>query len=244
MVKNEGGPGRRSVSEGGFTLIEFMIAAAITAAVLGGTVMLATQLQQAYSYQLDDTTVEEEARFALDWIGQTLRNAGTNPYDIASLTTSCPGTGMFGDATGTQAHASGIQMDPNGNGTDDDIRIHADVNPPNGLLGSLTGLGSCSDLATGEDVTIALDADDKVITRQDHTVDDAPVPMTEPIFTRADAAPALLFTCLDSSRNATTNPNLVTYVQVQVTGQSKARNPITGAYTESTLQTEVRLRTR
>ena len=30
--------------------------------------MLATQMQQAYSTQLDDATVEEEVRFSLDWI--------------------------------------------------------------------------------------------------------------------------------------------------------------------------------
>ena len=70
----------------GFTLVEFLIAMAITAAVLGGTVALASQIQRSYSTQLDDTTAEEEVRFALDWIAQALRNAGTNPYNISVST--------------------------------------------------------------------------------------------------------------------------------------------------------------
>ena len=73
-------PSRTLCDARGFTLVEFMIAALITTAVLGGTVVLATQLQQGYSTQLDDVLVEQEARFALDWIARILRSAGSNPY--------------------------------------------------------------------------------------------------------------------------------------------------------------------
>ena len=95
--------------ERGFTLVEFMIAAAIMTAVLGGTVMLATQMQQAYSTQLDDTTVEEEVRFSLDWIAQALRNAGSNPYTISPFT----------------------PIDVSADG--ESITLLADINPPDGL---------------------------------------------------------------------------------------------------------------
>lgn len=97
--------------ERGFTLVEFMIAAAIMTAVLGGTVMLATQMQQAYSTQLDDTTVEEEVRFSLDWIAQALRNAGSNPYSISPA--------LFVP----------INMSAGG----ESITLLADINPPDGL---------------------------------------------------------------------------------------------------------------
>ena len=95
--------------ERGFTLVEFMIAAAIMTAVLGGTVMLASQMQQAYSTQLDDATVEEEVRFSLDWIAQALRNAGSNPYTISPFT----------------------PIDVSADG--ESITLLADINPPDGL---------------------------------------------------------------------------------------------------------------
>lgn len=79
-----------------------------------------------------------------------------------------------------------------------------------------------------------------MITRQDtNDPDDATaVVMTDAIFTD------LSFTPLDASRVATASSQLIAYIQVQVTAQSRARNPITGEYTTSTLATEVRLRVR
>src|SRR5688572_25611113 len=185
-ICSAGGLGRHSFSEGGFTLIEFMISALITTAVLGGTVMLAAQLQQAYTTQLDDVTVEEETRFSLDWIEQALRNAGSNPY---SITVSGCAAAAF----------TGIGLDPDGDGANDDIRIHADINPPNGLLGGVAG--ACNE--PNEDVTIAYDNVNLVITRRDNNLDMAAVNMTEPVITN------LLFTYLDSAGNVTVNPNAV-----------------------------------
>lgn len=219
---------RRSIShDGGFTLIEFMIAALITTAVLGGTVMLAAQLQQAYTTQLDDVTVEEEARFSLDWIEQALRNTGSNPY---SITVSGCAAAAF----------TPLEMDPDGDGDDDDIRIHADINPPNGLLGGdPLSLTPCNE--ANEDVTIAYDDVNLTITRRDNNIDMAPVAMTEPVIT------ALLFEYLDSSGNVTANPNAVAYVRVRVTGKSLAKQNLyeeDSAFTTTTLQTEVHIRTR
>jgi hypothetical protein len=208
----------------GFTLIEFMIACLITTAVLGGTVMLASQLQQGYATQLDDVLVEQEVRFALDWITRILRSAGSNPYSLS--TSPCP-------TAGTPFQA--IRIDPDGDGMDDDVRIQADIAPPNGILGGSVA-GTCTE--EGEDITIAHDADALTITREDNNIDDAPQAMTEPIIT------VLEFTYLDSSRNATADVDLITYVQVQVTGRSKTYNTILGEYPETTLNTEVHVRTR
>ncbi len=206
----------------GFTLIEFMIAMAITAAVLGGTVALASQIQRSYSTQLDDTTAEEEVRFALDWIAQALRNAGTNPYNISA--SGC-----------AAASFSAITIDPDGNGDDDDIRIHADISPPNGLLGGTAG--ACDE--EGEDVTIAYDPDALVITRQDNNIDADPVEMTEPVIG------GLTFTYLNSARAVTADPDLVAYVQVEIVARSEAGTSIqAGEAAAYTLSTEVRLRTR
>ena len=217
--------------EGGFTLIEFMIAALITTAVLGGTVMLASQLQRAYTTQLDDATVEEEARFSLDWIEQALRNAGSNPYSISSLVSSCAGAGTF----------TAIDIDPNDDGVNDDIRIQSDINPPNGLIGGAAG--TCGmDPEENEDLLIEFDAANLVITRQDLNVDDAAVAMTEPVIT------AVLFSYfLADGVTATTNENLVSYIRVRVTGKSVPNqnlNDTDSAFNTTTLETMVRIRIR
>lgn len=224
MVNRAGARSPRLASQSGFTLVEFMIAAGITIAVLGGTIALATQLQQGYTTQLEDATVEEEARFTLDWIARIMRSAGANPYTISL--SPCP------DANTT---FQALRLDPNGNGIQDDVRVQADINPPNGLL--VGAAGDC-DAETGEDITIAHDVDNRVITKRDHAVDAAGVPMTEPIFTE------LLFTYLTSARVATTNPAAVAYVQIRVTGRSRNLNPITQEFTLATMDTEVRLRVR
>ncbi len=147
---------RHPDNECGFTLIEFMIAGALTTIVLGSTIMLASQIQQAYETQLDDAAVEQEARYALDWIARDLRSATSDPYFIIPDELE-------------------LWLDPNGGlDTDDSIRIQADINPPDG------------DILDGrENVTIAFDSVAGVITRQDsNDPDDATaVVMTEAIIT-------------------------------------------------------------
>ena len=195
---------RRSVRhDGGFTLVEFMIAMAITTAALGGTVALATQIQQSYTTSLDDVAVEQEVRYSLDWIARYLRSAGSNPYSCAVF--------------------QPIWMDPDGDGNDDDIRLQADINPPNGV---------CTE--SEEDVTIAHDAVNRTITLNTGA---GAVAMTDPIITNVQ------FTYLDAARNPTANEANVTYVGVAVTGQSEGRSATTG-FTQFTLSAEVRLRAR
>jgi len=203
---------RPDLGEGGFTLVEFMIAGLIMSIVLGGTIALATQIQKAYGTQLDDVAVEQEARFALDWIARDLRSAGSDPYGIILDNLE-------------------VWIDPNaGADANDSIRVRADINPPD------------NDWADdGEDVQITIQGvtPNMFITRQDANADDpAALAMTEAIFTD------LSFTYLNAEHVATANSELVSYVQVQVTAQSRARNPNTLQFTTSTLSTEVRLRTR
>jgi prepilin-type N-terminal cleavage/methylation domain-containing protein len=189
--------------DGGFTLIEFLIAMAITTVVLGATVGLAASIQQAYTADLDDVAVEQEVRYALDWISRYVRSAGSNPYSCAVF--------------------QPIWVDPNGNNDDDDVRIQADINPPD---------GDCTD--GDEDVTIALDPVADVI-----TVDTGAgaVAMTDPIITN------LQFTYFDDSHNPTAAEAQIAYVGIAVTGQSKGRDTSTG-FTPFTLSTEVRIRAR
>lgn len=206
MVVNLRQPRRQHLeSERGFTLVEFMIAAAIMTAVLGATVALARQIQGSYGTQLDDATAEQEARYALDWIARDLRSAASDPYEII-------------------ADNQEVWLDPNAGADDDDsVRVQADINPPDGVLDD-----------DGENVTIAFDSANSVITRQDANADNpAALAMTEAIFTD------LRFTYLDASRAETADSGSVAYIQVQVTAQSRGARK-----TVSTLTTEVRLRTR
>jgi prepilin-type N-terminal cleavage/methylation domain-containing protein len=147
--------GARLDDQRGFTLVEFMIAALIMTIVLGGTVTLATQMQRSYSTELDDAALEQEARYALDWIARDLRSAGSDPYGIV-------------------ADDQEVWLDPNGGGdTDDSIRIQSDIHDPDGVLDD-----------DGENVTIELDPVARVITRTDANADDpSALAMTDAIFT-------------------------------------------------------------
>jgi pilin/secretion family protein with methylation motif len=232
MVKTpryaEGGASGYCARERGYTIIEFMIAAAIMTAVLGGTVLIANQVQQAYTTDLDDVLVEQEVRFAIDWITRVLRSAGSNPYDMD--TSACPSAGTTFQA---------VRLDPNANGEDDDIRVQADLigsadGGPDGVLGGAAA--SCTQ--QGEDVTIALDSATDTITIRDNNTDASARTMTEPVIS------ALEFTYLDSAGAVTTNPDLIVYVKVTITGQSKVNSLLSGVDKDTTLEALVRLRAR
>ena len=156
-----------------------------------------------WSEKLDDVAVEQEVRYALDWVARYVRSAGSNPYSCAVF--------------------QPIWLDPNGNGADDDVRVQADINPPD---------GDCTD--SEEDVTIALDPVARVITLDTGA---GPVAMTDPIITN------LQFTYLNDSHTPTAAEAQIAYVGIAVTGQSKGRDTNTG-FTQFTLSTEVRIRVR
>ena len=209
--------------QSGFSLVELLLAAGIAVAMLGTAIGITTQVQRGYSTQLEDVLVQEEARYTLDWIARLLQSAGNNPYRVT--VSSCP-------AAGTPFVA--LRLDPNGNGVNDDLRIQADVNPPDGLLAGAAG--ACTE--AGEDVTVSHDPLNLVVTRRDNAIDLAPVAMTEPVFT------SLRFVYLDSLRTVTTDASAVAYVRVELTGRSPALNPYTRQQTTIALQREVRLRAR
>jgi hypothetical protein len=218
----EGGPGRRSAPrEGGLTLVEFLISSLLLSLVLGSAVGLATQIQQAYGTQLDDVVAQQEARYALDWIARDLRSAGSDPYF----------------AIADDQH---VWIDPNGGlDTDDSIRVEADIHDDDGGVPN----GPDGDNGDpGEIITIALDPATDAITRRDHNAGDvAGVVMTESVFTD------LSFTWLDTDKNETAVSTSVTYVRVEVTVRSKARNQFAASedgFTTSVLSTQVRLRNR
>jgi prepilin-type N-terminal cleavage/methylation domain-containing protein len=207
----------------GYTLIELVLAMAIGLVLMGSALLVTRQATRASNVLMDGSSTQEEVQYAMEWITTALRSAGANPYRIT--TSSCP------SASTTFA---AIQLDPNGTGRSDNLRLKADSNPPNGLLGGAAG--ACTE--SGEDITIAHDLANLQITRRDHNTDQTAQAMTDRVIS------SLRFTYLNSSRVVTTDANLVAYVQVAITGQTLSRDEYLHTPTSYSASSEVRLRVR
>jgi type II secretory pathway pseudopilin PulG len=212
--------GARRPGEAGFSMLELLVATAISTTVLGVTVMVSTQMQERFRFETDLAAVRAEAQYALDWILRDLRGAGANPYGIE--VSGCP-------VNGTPFNA--IQRDPGGTGLQDNVRVQADVNPPNGVIGGLAG--ACTE--ANEDITIAHDAVRSVITRRDNN-GGAAVAMTDDVITR------LRFTYLDAMREQALTEPAISFVRVAVTARTRIASPNTRARVEVTAQDEIRVR--
>jgi Tfp pilus assembly protein PilW len=213
----------RGNSEAGFSLVELLVASAISVSIMGSVILVTSQLQRSYYSQLDGTAVQQEGRFALDWIIRTLVSAGNNP--ILITVSPCP-------SNGTTLRA--IRRDPNGDNVQNDIRIHSDLNG-NGLLGG-PATDTCNE--ANEDITIALDTATNTITKRDNNLDASAVDMTDSVIS------GLTFTYLDSNRAATASDAAVCFIQVTVTSRTPTINNNTGQQTTYTNTAEVRVRTR
>ena len=210
-------------NERGFTLMELMIAMVVTTIVLGGAVALTTQVQNGYRRQLEDSAGEQEARYAMEWIGRYLRGAGNNPFNVTS--SNCPGANTT---------FYGVIMDPNGDDVNDDITLQSDSNPPDGLIGGSTG--NCTQ--ANEHVTISFDGTNHTIVFLDEAVGASATTRTDNVIG------GLQFVYLDSNRAVTTVQADVFYVQTQITIRSRTMNGASGQPSTRTLMSEIRVRNR
>ena len=207
----------------GFTLTELLVALAISIMVVGSATLLAGQMQMSYRRQLEASTAQQEGRYAVEWIERYIRAAGNNPYRVT--TSACP-------AAGTSFQP--IRIDPNANGVSDDIRLQMDGSPADGLIGG--PLGACTE--TNEDVTIALDSANRVITLRDNNVGNVSVPRSDTIVSN------LRFVYRDPLHAVTTNPNNIAFVETTVTVQSRLNDLNTGQRITYPIRSEVRVRVR
>lgn len=210
-------------NERGFTLIELLISMVCTTIVLGGAVALTTQVQTGYRRQLEDSAGEQEARYAMEWIGRYLRGAGNNPFNVAS--SNCPGANTT---------FYGVIMDPNGDGVNDDITLQSDSNPPDGLIGG--SAGNCTQ--SNEHVTISFDSVNHAIVFLDEAVGAAATTRTDNVIA------GLLFIYLDSNRVPTSVQADVFYVQTQITIRTRTMNGASGQPSTRMLMSEIRVRNR
>ncbi len=101
-------------AEGGFSLLELLVATTVLLAVFGIAVQLLVRLHRDYQTQRSRFAIEQDARASLDTMVRLARIAGSNPRAIAEL--------------------RAIDPDPDGNGLADSVRFQADWNPPDGVL--------------------------------------------------------------------------------------------------------------
>ena len=214
---------RSGAGERGFTLIELLVATVVSMLVLGGAVVLTSQVQNGYRRQIEASAGEQEGRYALEWIGKLIRGADNNPFSVVS--TNCPAAAT--------AYAA-IRFDPNGDSVDNDIRLQTDSNPPDGQVGGATGL--CNQ--ANEDVTISRDAANNAILFFDNN-------LGVPASIRTDAViQDLRFVYRDAARAVTTVPANVRYVEIRITVRSRTLDPATGAPVTRMLSSEIRVRSR
>ena len=207
----------------GFTLAELLVASMITMAVLGGAVAMTSQVQQSFRRQVEDSAAQQEGRYALEWVSRMIRAAGNNPY--SQPTSACPAAGTV---------FTGLIIDPDADGFNNDIRIQTDSNPPDGLLGGPAG--TCNQ--ANEDVTVSFDPITNSITFLDNNLGGAASIRTDAVIDN------LNFVFKDVGHNVTTNANNVVYVETQVTVRTRTLNAATGLPETRQLTQEVRLRGR
>ena len=221
----------------GFTLAELLVATTITTVILGGAVILTSNVQASFRRQIEDSAGEQEGRYALDWVSRLIRAAGNNPYNLPP-DTPADATDDFSQCPEPDPDPTPyawLMMDPNANGENDDIRLQTDSNPPDGLLGGVTG--ACNQ--PNEDVTVSYDPDTSSITFLDNNDVGGGAEV------RTDAViDGLLFVFKDVNHVPTVNPANVVYVETQVTVRTRTINPFTGLPDTRLLTQEVRVRGR
>jgi type II secretory pathway pseudopilin PulG len=215
----------------GFTLVELLVATTTMVIVLGAAVALTQQVQNGYRRQLEDSAAEQEGRYALDWITRHLRGAGNDPYGRANApgTTVCPAA---------NTDIEGIQFDPDADGSDDDVRVMMDANPPDGIFGG-DALG-CNQ--ANEDLTISHDDVNNTITFLDNNTGGA-------VSTRTDTViETLNFVFRDSNRavldTSLANPANVVWVEAQIRIRTRTVDAASGQPMMRLLTSEVRVRSR
>lgn len=203
--------------------MELLVAMTVSVIVLGGAVAITSQVQTGYRRQIEDAVAEQEARYALEWIGRYIRAAGNNSAGAAASGV-CPS-----DPTPFAA----IRLDPDADGVDDDIRIQSDVNPPDGLIGGNAATG-CDQ--ANEDVTISLDDQNDTIVFFDNN-------LGGDVSTRTDnVIEDLRFIYRDMDRNVTADPAQIVSVETRITVRSRTLDPSTGEPRTRVLSMEVSVR--
>ncbi len=192
--------------QSGYSLVELLVSTAVTLVVVGAAGLLATSTERVASVVEREHGALLDAQFTLDWLVRTLEQAGSRAYGTPAR--ACGGAGeAFSAVPSSAVSFSAVQVDPDGNGVDDDVRVRMDVNPPNGWLGGRPG--ACDE--SGEDVAIGFDRQAQVVTRQDVAS------YTSPVAVSGAIVRDLRFTYRDGDRRVTRRAAEVESVEVELT---------------------------
>jgi prepilin-type N-terminal cleavage/methylation domain-containing protein len=225
--------------ERGFSLMELLIASVVMLLVVGGAVALTGQIQTGYRRQIEDSAAEQEARYALELIGRSLRSAGSSPRTVpASVCTPTNPIPTF----------AGVVRNPNGDADNDDIVIQTDSNPPDGVVGGTTGACTQANeqvrisFCSPADVVAATCTTANTIEFLDEVVGGAATTRTDSVIQN------LQFEYLqaDGSTPAAVGPpaDLIFFVRVTITVRTRTVNPTTGLPDTRVLQSVTRVRAR
>jgi prepilin-type N-terminal cleavage/methylation domain-containing protein len=206
--------GKRPRGEGGFTLIELMIAAAVLGLVMAGLLSVLSGSQRAYTRGSNTSDAQQTVRTAIERIAKEIREAGYHPQtpDTAPLTCPPGAGGLYPSGGGSAApcwsfypiigqSATGmtLQYDWNSSGIITAAKVNdALLCPP--------PAATCR----GEQVVYALAGQN--LTRQEIGVDAAAV-------TLASGVTSLAFTYLDANNAVTASRDLIRSVRISVTAQ-------------------------
>jgi hypothetical protein len=215
--------------ERGFSLMELLVATVTMTVVLGAAVALTQQVQNGYRRNLEDAAAEQEARYALDWIGRYVRAAANNPTGAAA--TNCPALGL---------NVNAVQFDPNNDDIDNDVRLMTDANPPDGLFGGAAP-PNCNQ--ANEDVTISLDNVANTITFLDNNTGGVVATRTDTViedlqFIFRDSSRAVLNTLVAG------NQGNVVYIETRIQVRTRTIDASSGQPMRRTLSSEVKIRSR
>lgn len=209
--------------DNGFTMVELLVASVCTIIVLGAAVALTAQIQQGFRRQMEDAVGEQEARYALEWIGRYVRGAGFNPFN--SPDSDCPVA---------DTPFQGVIIDPNGDGVLNDVTLQMDANPPDGLIGG--SAGACTQ--ANEHVTISFDAENNTIVFLDEAVGATATTRTDNVIEDLE------FIFKDDAGGVALFSADVVYVETRITIRTRTLDPSTGQPATRTLSSEVRIRGR
>jgi prepilin-type N-terminal cleavage/methylation domain-containing protein len=208
----------------GFTLVELMVAMVCTTIVLGGAVALTAQIQSGYRKQLEDSVGEQEARYALEWIGRYLRSVGNNPFNRAS--SECPASGTL---------FKGLIP----NTTTGALTLQSDSNPPDGFIGGGGASGTCNQ--ANEHVTISLNSTLHEIQFLDQAVGTTATTRTDAVI---DNLQFQYYTSTHGDWVTTSSADNIFYVRTTITIRTRTVNATTGTPNTRTISSEIRVRSR
>jgi len=217
----------RGRDEGGFTMIELMISAAVLGVVMAGLLGLLTASRDAYSRGTSAIDAQQNARVALERMAKEIREAGYHPRPPDTSPETCPpgaeslypSAGRSGSAcwsfypiVAQTSSSMTLQYDWNGDGAITTVgKVNDPINCPTGAA------------CRGEQVTYSLSG--TTLMRQEVGVDSSAQMV-------ATGISSLSFVYLKDDNTIATNREDIRSVRIHITA------------TTASMMDEIRLRTR